>query len=112
MFYLWKHSFDLSKEELCNAVTLQYNSSISNLSSKYPCGKTFDVNHAMNSKRGGSISTPYNNFRDFKSNIMKKVCAGVEVKPKTQLVNNNDAQLDVQARGFWCPGQSAFFIFE
>ena len=109
MFYIWKNSFDLSKEEFCDAIALQYNRSISNLPSKYPYGNNFDVNHAMNSKKGGSISMRHNSIRNFKANLIKKVCTDVEIKSKLQPVNNNDARLDVRTRGFWRLGQSAFF---
>ena len=35
--------------------------------------------------------------------------ADVEIEPKLQPVNNDEARLDVRARGFWRPAQSAFF---
>lgn len=39
----------------------------------------------------------------------KKVCNDVEIEPHLIPVNNDEARLDIRARGFWRPGQSAFF---
>ena len=48
-------------------------------------------------------------MRDFEAILLKKVCSDVEIEPKLQPVNNDEARLDIRARGFWRPGQSAFF---
>ena len=95
-----EQSFDLNEEEFCDEIALEYNRSISNLPFKYPYGNNFDVNHAVNSKKGGSISMGHNNIRNFKANLIKKVCTDVKVKPELQPVNNNDARPDVRVHGF------------
>ena len=103
------HGFTLNKEEFQDAIALRYDWHIKNLPVLCPCGKDFDVNHAMNCKKGGFINIRHNNVRDFEANLLKKVCADVEIEPKLHPVNNDEARLDVRARGFWRAGQSAFF---
>ena len=103
------HGFTLNKEEFRDALALRYNRTVTNLPSKCPCGEIFNVNHAMNCKKGGFVSIRHDTIRNFEANLLKKVCADVEVEPKLQPVNNDEARLDVRARGFWRPGQSAFF---
>ena len=65
----------------------------------------------MNSKKGGSISMRHNN-RNFKANLIKKVCTDVKAKPKLQPVNNNDARLDVRVHGFDVLVNQYFLMFE
>ena len=103
------HGFTLNKEEFRDALALRYNRIISNLPSKCPCGEIFNVNHAMNCKKGGFFSIRHDSLRDFEANLLKNVCADVEIEPRLQPVNNDEARLDIRARGFWRPGQSAFF---
>ena len=102
------HGFTLNKEEFRDALALRYNRTVTNLPSKCACGEIFNVNHAMNCKKGGFVSILHDMIRDFEANLLKKVCADVEIEPKLQPVNN-EARLDVRAHGFWRPGQSAFF---
>ena len=106
---LREQGFALTKDEFRDCIALRYGDKISNLPSKCACGETFDVNHAMNCKKGGFVSIRHNNIRDFEANLLKKVCSDVEVEPKLQPVNNDEARLDVRARGFWRPAQSSFF---
>ena len=68
---------DLNKHEFRDAITLPCNRNIYNLPSKCPCGNNFDVNHAMNCKKGGFVSMRQNN-RDHEANLMKKVCTDVQ----------------------------------
>ena len=63
----------------------------------------------MSCKKGGFVTIRHNNIRDFESNLLKKVCNDVELEPKLIPVNDDEARLDIRARGFWRPGQSAFF---
>ena len=62
----------------------------------------------------------HDNIRDFTSNLLKSVGNDVETEPKLHIVENkesysrsantnDDARLDIRARGFWRAGQNAFF---
>ena len=50
---LSEHGFVLNKREFRDAMCLRYNRDLKGLPSNCPCGQTFDVNHAMNCKKGG-----------------------------------------------------------
>ena len=106
---LKEQGFNLTKEEFRDALALRYNRSIKNLPSKCACGQPFDATHAMNCKKGGFVSIRHNNVRDFEANLLKSVCNDVEIEPKLQPIDDDEARLDIRARGFWRPGQSAFF---
>ena len=101
--------FSMTKEEFRDALSLRYDRKVTNLPSKCACGEKFDQNHAMNCKKGGYVTIRHNNVRDFEANLLKIVCNDVEVEPKLQPVQNDEARLDIRARGFWRPGQSAYF---
>lgn len=53
----------------------------------------------------------HNNVRDFEANLLQKVCNDVEIEPKLSPVNNDEARLDVRARDYWRPGQSAYTMY-
>ena len=50
------HGFTLNKEEFRDALALRYNRTVTNLPSKCACSEIFNVNHAMNCKKGGFVS--------------------------------------------------------
>ena len=106
---LKQQGFNLTKQEFQDALALRYNAPIKSLPIKCTCGKEFDANHAMTCKKGGFITIRHNNIRNFEANLLKKVCNDVEIEPRLQPVENDEARLDIRARGFWRPGQSAFF---
>ena len=61
----------------------------------------------------------HNELRDFEANLLNKVCNDVEIEPKLQplegeqmtasTIDGDEARLDIRARGFWRPRQSAYF---
>ena len=116
---LSEHGFVLNKREFRDAMCLRYNRDLKGLPSNCPCGQTFDVNHAMNCKKGGFVIIRHNDIRDFEANLLSKVCNDVETEPALQpitrehlpasTIQGDDARLDVRARGFWRKGQNAFF---
>ena len=66
------------------------------------------------------MSARHNNIRDLEVKLLQSVCVDVESEPHLQKVVNktgykktanteNDARLDIRARGFWRQGQNAFF---
>ena len=70
-------------------------------------------------KRGGFVIQRHNELRDLEAEILRTVCSDVEAEPVLQDINGEqlsrgankaqDARLDIHARGFWEPQQSAFF---
>jgi len=116
---LEKHGFNLNKSEFRDALALRYNQHINNLPSFCACGDKFGVTHAMNCKKGGFVNARHDNIRDFESSLLSKVCNDVETEPHLQPITSeqlprsantdNNARLDIRARGFWRRGQNAFF---
>ena len=109
MLPLKEQGFNLTKDEFRDVLALRYNRKIKNLPSKCACGQAFDTNHAMNCKKGGFVAIRQKNVRDFEANLLKTVCNDVEIEPKLQPIENDEARLDILACGFWCSGQSAYF---
>ena len=81
------------------------------------CGQKYDLNHALNCKRGGMVIMRHNNIRDFEANLLKQVCNDVETEPPLQPLEGeilpgltgDEARPDIRARGLWRNGQNAFF---
>ena len=79
----------------------------------------FNLNHALNCKKGGFVIIRHDEIRNFNADLLKKVCYDVQVEPQLQPLNGeqvsngsvtgDEARLDIRARGFWRSGQSAFF---
>jgi len=110
----------LNKEEFKDAMRLRYNLPLSGLPTNCPCGKRFDVTHALTCKKGGFVSQRHDNTRDLLTHLLDKVCKDVEAEPHLipvtgermalRTANTNDESgLDIKAKGFWQRGQTAFF---
>ena len=118
-FPLKSENFDLNKREFYDALNLRYRWTPKNLPSTCPCGKRFDVDHAMSCMKGWFVHRRHDDVRDLFASLLKDVCHDVEVEPHLQPLtgevlissdNSSDkARLDVSARGFWQRGQRTFF---
>ena len=116
---LAEQGFVLNKQECRDALSFRFNRPLQDLPSNCPCGQKFDINHAMNCKRGGFIIMHHNNLRDFEINLLSKVCKDVESEPPLlplggenlpkSTIKGDKARLDIRARGFWRPAQNNFF---
>ena len=93
---------------------------LKNLPSKCACGAPFDITHALNCHKGGFVNARHDNIRDLEAKLLQSVCHDVETEPLLQKVENkqgycnsailnDDARLDIRARGFWRQGQNNFF---
>ena len=56
--------------------------------SKCTCGQKYDLNHAMNCKRGGFVVMRHNNGREFEANLLKTIQNDVEIEPALQKIDN------------------------
>ena len=111
------YGFSLNKGEFRDAIRLRYGKELRGLPSQCPCGQKFDVNHALNCKKGGFVIIRHNNIRDFEADLLAEVHRDVEIEPTLQPVEGEqidglvgeNARPDVRARGVWRQGQKTFF---
>ena len=106
------HDFYLDKQSFWDALYLRYGIMLPRLPSKCVCNARFDVEHALNCKKGGFITMRHNEVRDFTSEMLSEVCKDVSIEPslvpltgetfeRVTMVKDDDARVDVSARGFW-----------
>ena len=112
--------FVLNKREFFDALAMRYRWPLKRLPSKCVCGNEFSMTHAMNCKRGGYIGRRHNKIRDlFFAWILKDVAHGVHTEPHLQPLTGevlesganveDEARLDIAARGFWQECEMALF---
>ncbi len=115
------HGFSLHKGAFRDAISLRYGWLPPHLPSKCVCRKSFTVDHALNCPNGGFPTIRHNEIRDFTAKLMTEVCHDVCVEPPLQPLSgehlpnatanrDENARLDIRARGFWgLPQQCAYF---
>jgi hypothetical protein len=116
---LKSENFNLNKREFYDALSLRYRWTPKYLPSTCPCGKRFDVDHAMSCMKGGFVHRRHDDVRDLFGDLLNDVCYDVQVEPQLETITGevlpcsanlaDEARLDVSARGFWQRGQRAFF---
>ena len=115
-----EYGFALHKGAFRDALSLRYSWHIPHQTESCACGKAFDVNHAMICPKGGFPNLRHNEVRDITTDLLSEICHDVEVEPKLQPLTGErlfhrtanveeEARLDVKARGFWDRMQCAFF---
>ena len=80
---------------------------------------TFEVDHAMNCLKGGFIHKRHDGVRDIMAQAMNDVAYDVCIEPPLQPLSGEslstgvnveeEARLDIKARGFWNRDEMAFF---
>ena len=113
-------NFNLNKWEFYDALSLRYRWTRKYLPSTCPCGKRFDVDHAMTCMKGGFVHRRHGDERDEFASLLKNVCYDVEVEPQLQALtgealnnsakSSDEARLDVSARGFGKGGNVHFLM--
>ncbi|CAH3041026.1 unnamed protein product [Porites evermanni] len=93
---LKSENFGLNKREFYDAPSLRYRWTPKYLPSTCPCGKRFDVDHAMSCVKGGFV------HRRQDDPLTGEVLISSDN-------SSDEAPLDVSARGFWQRGQRAVF---
>ncbi|XP_066926215.1 uncharacterized protein [Clytia hemisphaerica] len=115
-----EEGFQFDKTSFWDLIKIRYGHQLSRLPTICPCGSPFDLGHALSCKKGGFIIQRHNSIRDTTASLLTQVCKDVKVEPilttlsgetfETKSTNIQDhARLDIAARGFWIPGQKAFF---
>ena len=111
--------YALDKQSFRDAICTRYGIPLNKMPSHCVCGSPYSVEHALNCKKGGFISTRHNEVRRITADLLKEICIDVEEEPLLREVTGEtfkaktakiekDARLDIAARGFWMRGQRAF----
>ena len=112
--------FSLNKQEFTDALALRYGWIVKGFPEVCACGENFDERHAMSCQKGGFISIRHDEIRDITCSLLKEVCSDVTKEPLLQPLQGEkfnyktanveqEARVDISARGFWNRGQKAFF---
>ena len=112
--------YHLNKQCFRDLIRIRYGWNLQRLPSSCECGTLFSIEHALSCKKGGFVSMRHNQIRNFTSKALREVCHDVSIEPSLQILSGNEsllktsnkddeARLDVAARGFWITGQKAFF---
>ena len=116
---LKEESYVLTKREFFDAIYLRYRWELKRLPLKCACGKNFEPDHAMTCLKGGFIHRRHDNIRDIVGELLNEVSYDVKIEPPLQPLSGEDlspqtnkedeARLDISARGFWNKCEMAFF---
>ena len=112
--------FNLNKGEFRDALSLRYGWQLKNLAHYCVCGVSFSTDHAMICPHGGMTIVRHNEIRDLTTDWMNEVCTETEKEPQLQPLSGEnflprtsnkqeEARVDIKAKGFWSRQQSAFF---
>jgi hypothetical protein len=117
---LQDQGFNLNKGEFRDALSLRYGWQLKNTPHYCRCGKSFSTDHAMTCPLGGLPIARHNEIRDVTAQWLNEVCSDVVKEPPLQQLSGevilprtancqDDARLDIRAKGFWNRQQDAFF---
>ena len=114
--------FALHKGAFRDAIALRSGWQLRLAPSRCRCGHPFEVDHVLSCRHGGYHTLRHNETRDLLATLLKEVCREVSIEPRLQPLSgerlprsansDDEARLDIQARGFWGSGngqQDAFF---
>ena len=111
--------FSLNKREFFDALALRYRWNLKRLPINCPCGKRFDMDHAMSCLKGGYIHRRHDRIRDMIADLLDGVSANTQIEPMLQPLSGelipsganteDEARLDIATRGFWQECEMAFF---
>eukprot|EP00794_Sanderia_malayensis_P011384 gene11384-12571_t len=117
---LEEERYVLNKEEFRDALCLRYDLPLKNLPSKCPCNQPFTIPHAMTCKKGGFVHIRHDELRNLEAGLLNEVCRNVAIEPRllpltgevlslSSANTEDNARLDIKARGFFREGQTAYF---
>ena len=115
-----EHEVTLHKGAFRDALALRYGWYLAGIATICACGKSNDVQHAPSCKTGGLPIHRHNDIWDLTASLMSEVSTNIETEPQLQPLSGesltrrsanaqDDSRVDIRCRGFWCPGQDAFF---
>ena len=109
---LERHGFSLHKEAFRDGICLRYGWRPEGLPTTCPCGRQFNVEHALSCSLGGFPIIRHNELRNITADLLSEVCPNVSIEPHLQplsgetlthstAIRDDRARLDVKANGFW-----------
>ena len=104
--------FDLTAQELCDALALHYQKLLLNVSSNCNgCGSPFSLNHALICRKGGLIIQLHSEVRDAVGDLAALVWGCVVSEPvvRDASVGGEALIADLGARGVWEPQAMALY---
>ena len=116
---LSRHNYHLEKRIFWDTVRIRYNYPLKKMPERCVCSNRFDLEHALNCKKGGFISNRHNAVRDLTASLLQEICHDVEIEPTLECPTGENlsktaksedcVRVDVAARSFWTKGQRAYF---
>ena len=116
---LENEDYSLNKREFFDAIQLRYRWNLNRLPINCVCKEKFNPDHAMQCMNGGFVHKRHDRIRDMFAKLLNDVAYDVRVEPPlepltgeaipTSASREEDARLDIAARGFWQDGAMAFF---
>ena len=102
---------------LRDALSLRHGRPMKDLLAICPSGQKYKVTSTLNCRKGGFVTTRYNNLRDFEADILSRVFNNEETKPELHPVTGeiieelsvNASRLNIRAKGVWGACQNAYF---
>ena len=109
----------LNKREFFDALTLRYRWPVKRMPTLCACSAKFDADHANTCAKGGFFIRRHDQIRDMIAELVDDVAFDVRIEPPLQPITgeslpppantDDEARLDISARGFWQRGAMAFF---
>ena len=116
---LESEDYTLNKREFFDAVQLRYRWNLKRMPINCVCKERFSVDHAMQCVNGGFVHKRHDRVRDMFAKLLDDVSYDVRVEPPLEPLSGEnlpntasreeEARLDIAARGFWQDGAMAFF---
>ena len=79
---------NVTKYEFRHELRIRYTKQLQGMQSKCPCSQKYDLNSAMNCKRGGFADMRHDNVEDSEANLPKTIQNDAETEPALQQKNN------------------------
>ena len=87
---LKEEGYIVNKQCFFDLIRIRYGWQLDRLRSKYECGSTFSIDHALRCKKDGFVSLRHNQVRNVIASLLDEVCHDACVEPQLlQLTGKN-----------------------